>query len=72
MRSGCKTPKLRKVKLFKVHLQNQNPRYWGDRDDITVKAPNAKCAIDRAIKLTYFKASINSVESVELLGVSEN
>ena len=61
-----------KVKLYKVHLQNQNPRYWGERDDITIQAPNAKRAIDIAIKRTYFKASINSVESVELLGVAEN
>ncbi|MGI0057334.1 MAG: hypothetical protein ACREAK_08175 [Nitrosarchaeum sp.] len=61
-----------KVKLWKVHLQNQNTRYWGERDDVTVQAPNAKCAIDRAITRTFFKANINSVESVELLGVAEN
>lgn len=64
-----------KIKLWKVHLKNQNSRYWADTDNVTVQAPNARCAIDRAIKLTYLtpKAKRRSmIESVELIGVSEN
>ena len=40
-----------KAKLWKVHFQH--PKYFADHEDVTVNAPNARCAIDRACKITY-------------------
>ena len=59
-----------KVKLWEVHFRSQ--KYSGEFETITVNAPNPKCAIDRASKLTYVNGGIKSVDRVELLGVSEN
>lgn len=62
-----------KVKLWKIHFQH--PRYSMDHESVTVHAPNARCAIDRACKITYLtpKAKRKSmVDSVDLIGVSEN
>lgn len=60
-----------RIKLWEVRLQCQNPRYWGEHETVVVNAPNAKCAIDRALKKAKspFVKTIPSVENVELLGV---
>lgn len=62
----------RYIKLYQVHIQS--PKYSGENEDVTVHAPNIKCAIDRAIKLTWVTGGnqLKAVRSVELLGVSEN
>jgi len=60
----------RKAKLWKVHFQSQ--KYSGEYEYVTVNAPNPKCAIDRASKITWVTGGIRSVDSVELIGVSQN
>jgi len=64
------TKRNKKVQLWKVSFQSK--KYSGEYEDVTVHAPNPKCAIDRASKLTWVIGGIKSVESVQLLGVSEN
>ena len=62
-----------KIKLWKVHFQS--PKYSGDYEDVTVQAPNARCAIDRACKICSvygIRSYRNIVESVDLIGVAEN
>lgn len=62
-----------RIKLWKVHFQSD--RYSYDSENVTVHAPNARCAIDRACKLTYLTPKRDRrkmVETVELIGVSEN
>jgi len=62
-----------KLKLWQVHFGHS--KYPSEYQDVTVHAPNARCAIDRACKITYLTPKANRrsmVESVDLLGVSEN
>ena len=68
-----KPKRSQRVKLWKVHFQSL--KYSGEYEDVTVSAPNARCAIDRACKITYVgnkRDKRKSVESVDLIGVSEN
>ena len=60
------------IKLWKVHFQN--PHLSGDFESVVVQAPNARCAIDRACKLTLVstRSKRNAVESVDLIGVAQN
>ncbi len=63
-----------KIKLWRVHFKNQNPSYFGDHDEITIQAPNAKCAMDKAIK--HFEGitcrRLQEIDEVELIGKAEN
>lgn len=39
-----------KVKLWQIKTKSKNPRYWGERDEITINARNIKEAIRKAEK----------------------
>ena len=62
-----------RAKLWKVHFQHL--KHFNELENVTVNAPNAKCAIDRACKITYLtpkKDRKKMITSVELIGVAEN
>ncbi len=39
-----------RTKLWRIDFKSNNPAYWGDHDHVTVNAPNAKEAMNRAIR----------------------
>ena len=65
-----------KAKLWKIHFQS--PHYSSDWEDVTVNAPNAKCAIDKACKIVDIwrlktnLSKIRAVETIDLIGKAEN
>lgn len=46
-----------KARLFEVHFQNNDRRYFGDHDQVVVNAKNVKEAMQKAI--THFKGIPN-------------
>lgn len=65
-----------KLKLWRIHYQS--PYYSGDHENVTVHAPNVKCAIDRANKIVSIyrlnndTSKTKAIENIELIGVAEN
>ena len=47
---------MNKSRLWQVEFRNQ-AGYWGDWDKVTINAPNAKCAMQKAI--SHFKGMSN-------------
>ena len=40
-----------KAKLWQCQTRHKNPRYWGERDEITINAPTIETALRRANKI---------------------
>jgi len=57
------------MKLWNINFKSNNPSYWGDHDDVTVCAPNAKEAMHKAIR--SFKGishrQLQNITNIELL-----